>query len=159
MRGLTLWRPWPDAIFRSTKRCENRGKPPPERLLGTTIALHAGLTYRVGDWAYPGGWVPPPASACPVGIVGVARLVGFLDLRVERRIGHALLVDAAASASLARRLWTLDEDPWWTGPCGWLLDRVVAIDAVPCKGSMGIWTVPDDVAAIVDERVLAARAA
>lgn len=157
MRALTLWRPWPDAILRSTKRCENRGKPPPERLLGTVIALHAGLTYRVGDWAYPDGWVPPLESECPVGIVGVARLAGFLDLRAERRIGQALHVGDAGA--IARRLWALDEDPWWTGPCGWLLDQVVAIKAVPCKGAMGIWTVPDDIAAVVDERVVAARAA
>lgn len=156
MKGLTFWRPWPSAILSGlpdAKDCENRGTPPPERLLGQFFALHAGQTYRIGEWAFPGGWKPPPAVECPVGIVGVARLVGFLDLRVPARPRYSLAPGFGTPE--ARRLQTLDQSGWWTGPVGLLLDHRTAIDVVPCKGAMGWWTVPPALEALVRQRAIA----
>jgi hypothetical protein len=98
-----------------------------------------------------------------MGIVGVARLIGYLDLRdPERRRARALLGNGPAVLVAERMVGSyddrlgrtnqLDEDPWWTGPCGWLLDRVVAIEPVACKGAQGLWTVPEPQLSLVLER-------
>ena len=166
MRGLTFWRPWSDAIVRGPKRVENRSWPPPERMLGKIIAIHAGKKYDKGDWPMPEGYSAPSPGDSPEGIVGVARILGALDARgrehtgfaPKRRILQSLAVDGDAG-ELARRLYELDDDPWWAGPCGWLLDDVVAIDPVPVKGAMGLWTLPPDVERVVRERWERARAA
>ena len=135
MKALTLWRPWSDAIVHGPKRVENRTWVPPERLLGSYIALHAGKRYELGSWPVVDGYEMPESEDSPMGIVGVARLVGALELRGEKRLSYAALmlpdIDAGA---VARRLWTLDEDPWWAGPVGWLLDKVTAIEPVSCRG-------------------------
>jgi hypothetical protein len=39
---------------------------------------------------------------------------------------------------------------WWAGPIGWVLDDVRGLtEPVPCRGALGLWTVPEDVAARV----------
>lgn len=152
MKALTLWRPWSDAIIHGPKRVENRAWTPPRALLGEVIAIHAGK--RFDEVAALGiavdfriDWTPPMTDAeSPQGIVGVARLRGWLDLR-ERHAQHEPGPDA----------WALRRSPWWAGPVGWWLDDVVAIEPVPCRGAQGLWTVPADVAAIVEERARAAR--
>lgn len=121
MRGLTLWRPWSDAIVRGPKRVENRPWAPPASILGKLIAIHAGQKYTASAWDLPGGYVPPSNAACPKGIVGVARIVGYLDLRKDgRRSRTTLQVFERLTAHVDR----LDEDPWWAGPVGWLLEDV-----------------------------------
>lgn len=44
-------------------------------------------------------------------------------------------------------------DPWFCpmrpGNFGWVFDKIVAIQPVPCRGAQSLWTVPDDVAAKV----------
>lgn len=49
MKALTLWRPWPYAIFHLpphvAKRVENRSWKPPVTLIGHRIAIHAGKTW------------------------------------------------------------------------------------------------------------------
>lgn len=152
MKALTVWRPWSDAIVRGPKRVENRTWPP--FVVGGRIAIHAGKRYQdldnASEWPWPAGFVPPHEVDSPTGIVGVARLVGALDVRHGRRY-----LQRADDADRAR-LDALDRDPWWAGPVGWLLDDVVAIEPVPCRGAMGLWTVPAAVAAEVVRRVAVA---
>lgn len=38
---MTLWQPWACLVERGHKPYETRGKPPPKRLLGKRIAIHA----------------------------------------------------------------------------------------------------------------------
>lgn len=151
MRALTLWRPWTDAILNGGKRVENRKRPPPKNAVGETIALHAGKRYDLGSWS-TAGWTPPTDAGCPQGIVGVVRLVGYLDLREpeDPRFNSVLLG--------VQSIVNLDRDPWWSGPCGWLLDRVVAIDPVECRGAQGLWTVPEPQLSLVLERLKEKRA-
>lgn len=182
MKALTLWRPWSDAIVRGSKRVENRPWAPPASALGQVIAIHAGA--RFDSEAFAGlrekasevGVVLRDSTTCPMGIVGTARLVGWLDLRgvclpgptVEERYDRAYVAalpgetthppSAAFRARVARTL-RLDDDLWWAGPVGWLLDDVVAIDPVPCRGALGLWSMPADVEAVVRERVAAAHRA
>ncbi len=143
MRALTLWRPWTDAILRRGKRVENRRRPPPRGTVGTTIALHAGKRYEIGDWSFSDSWTPPRDEDCSTGIVGVARIAGYLDLRNVDDEGRGRRSESVVEESAAARVHSLDLNPWWTGPCGWLLDHVVAIgEPIPCRGAQGLWTVP-----------------
>lgn len=155
MFALTLWRPWSDAIIRGPKRIENRTWTPPRDALGRYIAIHGGKRFDDGggvDLAAMGtGWAPPlePADS-PEGIIGVALLRGWLDLRGLRTATVAQREDQTAALAL-------NGDRWWMGPCGWWLTDPIAIEPVPCRGAQGLWTVPADVAAIVEERARAAR--
>ncbi len=123
MKALTLWRPWSDAIVRGPKRVENRPWCPYPGTLGTIIAIHAGQKYGFGNWDLPEGYEPPSKASSPMGIVGVARVVGYLDRRAGIR------VSVASCERLASDVHVLDRDPWWLGPVGWLLEDVVALRA------------------------------
>lgn len=143
MKALTLWRPWSDAIVHGPKRVENRPWPPHAGTLGTLIAIHAGQKYGLGDWTLPEGYVAPDAGSSPTGIVGVARVAGYLDLRKgsERRRSETMQF-----ARLAARVHCLDEDLWWIGPVGWLLEDVIALPKpIPCRGALGLWRVPPEI--------------
>ena len=123
MRALTLWRPWPHAILYGDKRVENRPWKPWRSVIDTTIAIHAGLTYdeqAARMMRELGLYDPPLEKWCPKGaIVGTCRITGVVE--------------------------ELDS-PWFSGPFGWLLDDVVALDTpVPCKGKQGLWLVPEEV--------------
>lgn len=165
LRALTFWRPWPDAILRGGKNCENRPAPPPKNLLGKTIALHAGKRYELGDWEYPILWMPPSKEDSPEGIVGTAKILGAIWVRDG--FPNTYFVPPGTYEdelnSLIERLRGLPGhnqrlgSPWFSGPVGILLDDVIAIDPVPCKGAMGYWRVPPTIAAEVLSR--AARAA
>lgn len=42
--------------------------------------------------------------------------------------------------------------PWFVGPHGLVIESPIALQRpVPCKGSLGIWRIPDDIRAAADE--------
>lgn len=170
MRAITLWRPWSDAIIHGPKRIENRTWAPPRALLGHTIAIHSGKTWDAdigcGLRAMGSGWSPPMENAqSPQGVIGVARLVGFIDDAQGVAWGRAepssLLVrclreTAQWDARIAPRL----ADPWWMGPVGWIFDEPLALTTpIACRGAQGLWTVPADVARQIGEQTLAIKKA
>lgn len=135
MYALTIWRPWPWAIFdlpvEVAKDVENRKWEPPPAMIGRFIAIHAGKTEDSEDAnlmiANIAGKFPPANSQ--QGIVGIARIAAVVK---ESR------------------------SPWFVGPVGWVLtDRKKFIDPVPCRGMQKLWQVPADVEALV--RVQLAR--
>jgi len=135
MLALTLWRPWPWSILYGSKRIENR---PWFRtsLVDKRIALHAGLKYDY-DGAVAIRSIHPemPGSSDdhPLGIVGVARVVGVVD-----RIDHPNL--------------PFGQSDWYSGPFAWVLSDIVALPrAIPCKGMQGLWALPPDVEAHVQD--------
>ncbi len=122
MRALTIKRPWANLIVAGRKTIENRSWPPPGSIVGEVIAIHAGRAYvREAE-----GWMKkhrlgacPSDEDAPGGIIGFARVTGSIE----------------KSRSL-----------WFMGPIGWVLADIVALpEPIPCKGSLGLWTVPDDV--------------
>lgn len=162
MKALTFWRPWTDAIVHGPKRVENRTWRPPESMLGQQIAIHAGQRYEVGDWPWPGDYDPPSKAKSPTGIVGVARILGYLSIGPDGRRVRSLALSVTtpeAHAKIRAQLEQLDGDPWWSGPCGWLLGEVVAIEPVPCLGARQLWEVPQAMATLVRSRALEARRA
>jgi hypothetical protein len=149
VKALTLWRPWDQAILRSTKDIENRTWAFPASMLGQRIALHAGQTYEVGDWPWPDGFVPKPKDKAPAqAIVGVATLVGWLGPAVNgTRTTHGP----------RDRMLAYANSPWFSGTrsegYGWVLGGRLAIEPVPCRGAQGLWTVPAELLDVIETRI------
>lgn len=121
IRGLTLWQPMAWAISDLDKRIENRPWKPWAGV--THVAIHAGLTYHrphAEQIAEVFGIEVPKRSDLPKGaIVAVARLAGCVEE---------------------------SDDPWFSGPFGWVLDDVVKLpEPIPIKGAMGLWHLPRDI--------------
>ncbi len=90
-------------------------------------------------------------------IVGTARVFGAIDMKYEfeRPLVDGHLPDRPIfgrdiSAALVNRVL---DSPWAFGPWCWVLADVRKLqEPVPCKGALGFWRVPEDVAALVRER-------
>lgn len=129
MKALTLIRPWPFAIFNCGKDIENRSwKPGAQLKRGELFAIHAGKGWDEDGKDFiedtSGHWTLARRDH-PTGIVGVVRYLG-----VE---GDSI-------------------SPWFFGPYGWRIDPVCAFtdaEVVPCRGALGLWTLPADVEARV----------
>lgn len=151
LSALTFWRPWPHAILWEGKTCENRPIPPPRKLLGKRIALHAGKRYGLASWPHA-AQVPSDADS-PTGIVGTARIGGWLDLRDgQRRAILEPLADTLSAIERAACLVSLSQldtaSPWWAGPVGiLLLDPRPLATPIACDGRQGYWRVPPAIAA------------
>jgi hypothetical protein len=130
--GLTLQQPWATAIRDLGKRVENRSWRPPDRFVGEVIAIHAGRTFRedAADW---------------------------LAARTGRMVRRST-VPLGAVVALARikEVVTEQDDPWFVGPYGWVLEDVVPLFPVPCLGRQQLWRIPPAVRAEI-ERELAAK--
>lgn len=134
MKALTLWRPWPWAIFhapRNPKRIENRPWKPWQSIINQPIVLHAGNTfdsdaaeelcslYRIHpDGDVPRGWKDQ-------GLIGVATVRGWVDRAMDAE------------------LFMVGQSNWFSGPHAWLLSDVRAFaEPIPCKGMQGLWPLP-----------------
>lgn len=132
--GLTLHQPWATAIAHGGKRVENRSQRPwcP---IGTYLAIHAGKALdRAAVRELRREGIALPDQLPSMAIVAVARLAGVVEEAPEG-----------------------DQARWWVGPFGWVLDEVVPIELVPCKGSQGLWRLLPEVQAEVRARFLARR--
>lgn len=129
MRALTLWRPWPHAITDLGKRIENRPWRPPDAIIGKYIAIHAGkkLVYDAVDsirsmMGY---------EAMPYDVVN--------EMPEKAIVAVARVTTYVTSFEDAEKL---EQGQWWTGPMGWVLDNVHALETpVPCRGYQGLWFV------------------
>lgn len=79
-----------------------------------------------------------PADMVAGAIVGVARLAG-----VAERMGDV----------------PSPQPRWWFGPLAWLLEDVVAIEPVVCRGKQGLWPLAPAVLEEVRRRYAAAHEA
>lgn len=127
IRGLTLIRPWGDAIAHMGKDIENRTWNcylDPSDL----IAIHNGKS-----------WDKDAKE--------------FIELATEQEYSNLTknLVPDSQIIAVAKFLGNVadSESPWFVGPVGWEFGKVVPIDPVPCKGKLGLWNLPDDVLAQV----------
>lgn len=124
--ALTLWRPWPILIALGIKKIENRPwRPEPRLQPGEWFAIHGGKKYD------------PDCSPMAVRL-GVDYGV-FFDASLG---AESAIVAVARFAGVV----TESQDPWFFGPFGWVLDQVVPIGPLICKGAQGLWRVPDEIA-------------
>lgn len=160
--ALSFLQPWLWCIELGHKTVENRTWKPPAKMVGKRFALHASAGYDREAEPFVQGVLAaldvvmlnqPVRSA----IVGTARLVGALPVKVtgETRLSAAVEVDGILPGC---RLGDLDlgqqfrilASPWTFGPWAWLLADVRRLrEPVPCKGALGFWKVPDEIAARV----------
>jgi hypothetical protein len=128
--ALTIRQPWANCIVHGDKRIENRTWPPPNPVVGEPLAIHAGMvldddpatTHFVYDVMQMPFW--DESELVRGAIIGVARLVEVLQA---------------------------SDDRWFSGPYGWVLEDVLPIEPVVCRGRPGVWTVPTAVLATVRE--------
>lgn len=130
MKAVTLMRPWGYAIAHLGKDIENRTwncylQP------GEELAIHSGKKWD--DAALPYIW----------------KNAGIIDLPLEAQLGGVIIAIARFDGNCTR-----SNSPWFMGPIGWKLSNVQVIEPVDCRGAQGLWTVPADVAEVVQSQRL-----
>jgi ASCH domain len=142
LRALSVKQPWLEAITHGDKRVENRSWPAPEWAIGQVIGLHASKGFDWGAEFPPGRkalWCPPEDLSLGA-VVALARITGCHPL-------YNICNPSGVPETVC--------SPWavW-GQCHWLLDEVCPLaEPVPCKGSLGLWRLPEDVEKAVREQL------
>jgi hypothetical protein len=149
VKALSVRQPWANAILLG-KDVENRDWPEDygpriwlERELrargSVRVLLHAGKGCTKSEYEdavdfieTSSGLVVPPLAELPRGaIVGAVTITGWVDEH---------------------------ESPWFVGPGALTLDNAVALpEHVPCKGALGFFAVPAEVAAEVRRQAAASK--
>ena len=129
MKALTLHAPWAHAVAWLGKDIENRTWRPPASVIGTRIAIHAGARASVKQRLTIASRIAE-ASNLPV--------IAILDC-------HPAESALVATAIIGEPV-TESDSPWWIGPIGWpLIDVRRLPEPIPCKGRLGLWTLPEAV--------------
>ncbi len=145
LHAITLWRPWPWAIFNADppKWVENRSWwPRTDRLApGAWLAIHAGVRWDQAAVAFINDRSTMPCPALdedhPRGIVGVVQFRGWFRMIPETHHQEKLRAEVADSITYA------------TGPLCWALgpEAVALPTPIHCDGQQGLWKVPEAVSA------------
>lgn len=139
MKALTLWRPWPVAIFylnpEFRKDVENRPKKPPQSVIGQRIAIHA------GKYLEPEVFEEWLRIIEPSPINTFALLCRWQDLsRVQGIVGTVVVAGVCKPEDT--------DSPWATGPeCLILSEPRPLREPILCKGKQGYWNVPSEIEA------------
>lgn len=153
MRALTLTQPWAGLVASGIKLVENRPRKLLAQPTGIRFAIHASreiddsvfariyeiapeLHHKLADTREKARWHQlARITSCAIALATIDRHV----------IGD---IDASGLP--------LDQRRWYFGPVGYVLRDVVALaEPVPCRGMLGFWTLPDDVAANVRRQLAA----
>jgi len=135
MKALTIRQPWASFIALGEKDIENRNWP--TRFRGR-VAIHASarLTDSEVDAAF---------AICNHRHPNIQ--LSVLRERVQRMplgsiLGTVDIVDCV----------TASDSPWFFGTYGFVLkDAKLVQQPIPCKGALSFWTVPDEIAAQLEE--------
>lgn len=140
MRALTLHQPWASLIACGAKLIETRIWPPYQDCAGELIAIHAGATehrrFRKTD-------------------PQVLTLLGTQDLPVQAILAVAVIRDwlptqAASPGPAEQHLGDYSPGRW-----AWRLAHIRPLaEPLPCKGHHKLWTVPQDLLPLIQERLL-----
>ena len=141
MKALTLTPEWAWAVCHLDKRVENRSWAAPREAIGTTIALHAGKARP--EWRA----VELMAACAGWGTYGYARDFKRGEQIVNRPSSERFATGAIVATFRivgCRRVREDEARGWEVGEFCWDIDDVVVLARpVPCKGALGLWTVPD----------------
>ena len=147
MKALTIWQPWATLIALGRKRIETR--PRPYRYRGW-LAVHAALR-----------WEDDQKALCQEEPFKSA-LEGAGELPLGSIVAVAFLAGCDSTESLAEEIleggsfWSEDEldfGDFTEGRAGLVLEPSRQIvPPYPIRGHQGLWTVPEDVVAVLRER-------
>ena len=147
--ALTLHQPWLDAVLEHGKPVENRSWPPPRKLVGKLLALHAGAVYDAdaAQWIEGRfGLALRPSESEHGAILGVARVTRAFYVGEDRQ--QVLAVGEAPDP--------LASSGWAFGPWCWVLEDLVRVVPVACRGAQRVWLLPRrvraELAAALDEQ-------
>lgn len=136
MKALTLIRPWPYAIFHLGKSVENRGWPPPDKVIGQRIAIHAGKKWDEDGYRFILDHVSYQEEAEKM------TTLQYLSGAIEGTVVVDSYFHYKDDALIPGRGYA----PWAFGPYCWILkDPIELPKSVPCRGYQGLWNVPDKV--------------
>lgn len=142
MKALTIHQPWAWAIAAGHKDIENRSWATKHRGL---LAIHAGSSRKsLSEATQFIRWlgIEPPAELVFGAVIAVADLVDIVD-----RSQPPSLFGSTARDWLAANPWAEDHQCW-------VLKNVRALsDPVLCAGKMGLFDLPADVAAAVNDQL------
>ncbi len=142
MRALTLHGCHAWSVAHAGKNVENRSWELPLKHVGTRIAIHAGSnpgSAHIRARLAREKNAPEPDAFPRSAIVATVRL--------EACIARSGIVSGRLSREALERLL---ESRWFSGPFGWILTDVRALEApIPCKGALGLWNLPDPIARIL----------
>lgn len=145
MIALTVLQPWAWAITIG-KPLENRGWPPPPRIVGQRIAIHAGKLpgpRKDGKCSGP-AWEEVSEALEWMAERGIA--LPFISPRLLLAASSAVV----ATAKIGKPV-TESDSPWFVGKYGWPLEeKFVLPTPVLCRGQQGLWTLPPEVDAAVE---------
>lgn len=131
MKALSIRQPWAFAILHGRKDIENRRWA--TRFRGE-VAIHAsgGMTRdEVEDFR---------------AFIDMAELGGeWLDGRTVGSLPRGGVVGIATVVDCV----TESRSPWFFGPHGFVLERARPVPFIPCKGALGFFDLPPEVAAAV----------
>ena len=135
MKALTLTQPWASLVALGHKRVETRSWPT-YRSQFSTLAIHAAKGYpkSAREFALTEHLIGRLPERIPLAaIVAVARLT-----KCERTENVVQTVSA-----LERHLGDFSWGRW-----AWFLEDIRALpEPIPCLGALGLWRVPDEIAA------------
>jgi hypothetical protein len=144
MKSITVRSPWSWAISHGPKRIENRGW---QRSFRGALAIHAGK-----GWDWDGGDSPLVQQAWRDAGWDVYRLdPSHHAMTLGAVVAVAELVDICSESAPLAASASCECGPWAVrGQYHWRLANVRPLaEPIPCKGALGLWTLPDDVEAAV----------
>lgn len=135
MLAISIWQPWGQLVVDRRKPHETRHWPPPGRVLGTDIAIHAAQRLHVDEREKAKLWGYTPADLPLGAIIGVARLSSCMRTEHFMEPPH-----------------DLEYGDFSPGRWAWRLEDVRKLKTpVPCKGLQGFFRVlPDIERAVLD---------
>lgn len=167
LRGLSLRQPYADLVALGAKRVETRGRDIGAQP-GQVVAIHASLkAFSLDEW--PAAWTAHHHASrgelVPLRrIVAVARVAavhwtstvfraGLMHPCYPKRRGDADALDRACDG---RWLEEIAVGDWSEGRFLIVLRDVVRLrEPVPCRGSLGLWRVPEGPRDVVRAQVAA----
>lgn len=162
VKALTLIQPWAFAVEHLGKPVENRTWAPPKAAIGKRFAIHAGKQVDrkvLNDFRSSGELARVAASRSPYveliprgAITCSALLRGWVRGTQDRVASSREVLEVVGDVTPERALEIVRAPRWWAGPIGWVLADVLPLfSPISCSGSLGLWTVPVDIAEVVKE--------
>lgn len=159
--ALSFLQPWLWLLLKGFKDVENRQQKPFAKALGQRIALHASRGWDDEAIGFArelaGAKIAAQARATALSrrgaIVGTARLIGAVQVEGTDDTMDQLRAVQIVGDLTDEQVRQVLTSKWTFGRWGLVfVERREFVEPVPCKGALGFWRAPGEVAALVRER-------